>query len=346
MNFILLGTNHLRSPLPVRERLAFSRKEAERTLELIRTRSELSGAVILSTCNRVELYGQAENRREGFLRLENYLCAGRDRDPLYFRPYLYRYHDQDAIRHLFAVASGLDSQIPGERQIWEQVRKARDLAETTGTLTGEIKEIFIRSLRVGNEVRRETKISEGNVSFGSLTRRIIGEFLGEPGGRKVVIIGTGKMAGLVGRYLSDAGAEIVLVSNRNFKKAAGLARDIGARAVRFPGLHRYLNQADVVISATASPHLIIKVGDLVAGRRPLLIIDLAVPRDVDAAAGLLPGVTLLDLDDLGRRAEENLNRRREEARAAGKLAERETEQLWKKLLILKSELEPGPVAWH
>ena len=332
MNFIILGTNHVYSPLRVRERLSFPQKEAEKTLRLIRSRSGLSGAVILSTCNRVELYAQTENRQEGFESLENYLCAARDRDLSSFRPYLYRYDNKGAIRHLFAVASGLDSQIPGERQIWEQVRSACDMAGSVRTLTGEMKEIFIRSLRVGNKVRRETKISQGNVSIGSLTRRVITEFLGELGGRKVVIIGTGKMAALVGKYLSRAGVEMVLVSNRNFQKAARLARELGATAVRFSGLSLHLNQADVLISATASPHLIVKAGDLVTTRRPLLIVDLAVPRDVEAAAGQLPGITLFDLDDLGRLAEENLNRRRGEAELAGKLVEREMEQLWKKLL--------------
>ncbi len=342
MTFIVVGINHNHSPLSIRERLSFSRRKTEEALSLASTRPGIAGAVILSTCNRVEIYGEVNDAARGLEILEDFLFTARSADPSVFLPYLYRYGNKDAVRHLFAVTAGLDSQIPGERQIGEQVRSAFIQADGASALTEKMRILFLRALEVGKRVRRETGVSEGNVSFGSLTRRLVREVLGELNERTVVIIGTGKMALLVGTYLAQEGARIVLVSNRNYPKAARMAREVGGRAGGFSELGRFIRQADAVISATASPHLIVGIEDLTGAKKPLLIVDLAVPRDVDPAVGGLPGVTLFNLDGLSRIMKENLGRRRREARRAEEIIERETELIWRELL----QSEPVVAAWH
>ncbi len=341
MNFIVIGTNHNYSPLPIREKLAFTRRGAERALAALRPDGP-GGLLILSTCNRVEIYGQVKDGTVGFKILEKILLSDRGLDPVAFRPYLYGYEGKEAVRHLFAVASGLDSQVLGERQIWDQVREASRRSRAAALLPEEMGGIFRRALEAGVRVRRETGISEGNVSIGSVARRLIEAKLGDPAGRRVVIVGTGKIAGLVGKYLAKAGARIVLISNRNHRKAARLARSLGGKVARFSELGRLLSRTDVLISATASPHPVLGKEDLESVGRPLLIVDLAVPRDVDPGVSELAGVSLFDLDDLDGAIRENLGRRQREAGTAREIVEMEAEELWRELL----ELELEPALWR
>ena len=335
MSLVLTGTNHKHCPIAIREKLSFTQRGLKEALLNLRGVIGARGVVILSTCNRVELYTDLE-AEEGAGILKKFLADYRHLDLAKIEPYLYVYTAKAAILHLFAVASGLDSQIIGESQILEQVRFAYAQARAAEATSEYLEAVFNNALRASLRVRQQTGISEGSVSIASLVWELIKTKYSSIKDKKILIIGVGKITELVTRYLKGQYAQMIFIANRTFEKAARLAEGIGAKALRLEALKEELPEADIVISATASPHLILKKEDFLNIKKKMLVIDLAVPRDVEAEVRNIEGVSLFSLDGLDFIIEKNLRVRTQNIPAALEILKEEVENLCSTKL---SELE-------
>ena len=346
MNFLVVGTNHKYSPLEIRERLAFSKGKIKVALLNLVDSPWIKGAVILSTSHRVELYASTQDLEVGGRILKTFLTDYHNQDLVKIEPYLYTYTDKGGILHLFKVSGGLDSKIIGELQILDQVRSAFEEAKNSGCVDSDLNRIFSYALKIGRRVREETQISEGDASLGSIVIDLIKEKLGSLKDKKILIIGAGKVSELIVKYLKEENISAVFVSNRNFEKAKELANYSGGEAIKFVQLKEKLKEAEVIITATASPHFILRKEDILesfnhrssAIDRPILIIDLAVPRDVEPEIKFIKGVELFCLEDMDFIIERKLEKRRQAIPAALKIINEEVENLC-------LEWEPEPALW-
>lgn len=338
MSIVVVGTNHKFSPIELRERLSFSKRRFGQTLSLLKESTIFRGAVILSTCNRVELYASTEDPVVGITELQDFLCRFHEIKKETILPYLYFYDNKKAIRHLFLVACGLDSLILGETQILGQLKSAFLEARNAGFTDMYLDATFNAAITYAKKIHQVTGISEGRVSIGSVAIDFIKDKFGSLSGKNILIIGAGKVTELVLKYLQDEKPRVIFISNRTFEKAKELASRIGQSAVRFDKLPQLLNQADVIISATTSPHFIIKKETLGSAiSRKLLIMDLAMPRDVDPKVREIENVELFNLEDLSFIAQKNLEKKRLEAEKIEKLINQEVALLWQKLTALEPE---------
>jgi glutamyl-tRNA reductase len=325
---LAIGISHKTAPVEVRERLALTDARASEFVRDLHGAPEIQEVVALSTCNRTELYLVVDDPVEAESTVLGMLARQASIRPTALSSAIYSHRNCDAARHLYRVSAGLESMIVGEDQIQGQVRRAYDAAlerETTGPLTNHL---FKAALTTGKRVRTETAIGEGHLSLPSVSAMLAKEVLGDLRGRRVVIIGTGESSELAARALADAGGQLVFVATRRRDRAVSLAARFGAESVSFDELPEALVEADVVISATSSPHLLIESRELAEvqvqrDNRPLLIIDLAVPRDVDAGCTDVPGVSLHDVDDLEAVVARNRKVRQGEARRAEGIVEEE-----------------------
>lgn len=336
MSLIVVGTNHKFSPIELRERLSFSKNRLKDALFFLKEKEVFKGTVILSTCNRVEIYSNLENPVKGTVEIIEFTSRYHEIDREKILPYLYVYEEKKAIKHLYEVACGLDSLILGETQILGQVKYALSEAESISFVDESLRQIFYSAISFADRMHKETKISEGKVSIGSVAIDFIKEKLGTLQDKNILIIGVGKVSELVLKYLKEESPRVVFVSNRTFAAAEELARQISAKAVRFDDLPHFLSQADAIITATASPHFILRKEALEKTlRHKLLIVDLAVPRDVDPRVSELEGIELFNLEDLESIIQKNLERRQSEAEKVKEIIEREIRIRWQKLI--KSE---------
>ncbi len=330
MNLSLIGISHKTAPLQIREKFAFSRKQLREALSKLLENESIDEAVILSTCNRTEIYACINGMELGPVELRNFLINYHHLEENRNSMYLYFLKDKEAIKHLFRVVSGLDSQVIGENQILGQVKSAYLQAQEMGTTNGQFNRLFQRASAVGKLVRTKTRISQGNLSIGRTALKMLEEFWQKLARKKILIIGTGKIGELVTKYLKEEGVSGVFIANRTYENACLLASKVGGRVVRFDRLKEELTEADIVISATASPHLIIKkeiVSEIMALRKKTLVImDLALPRDIDPEVKNVSNVILYNLDDLNSIIESNHKQRKEEAKRAEKIVEEETEK--------------------
>ena len=351
MSIIVVGTNHKHSPIRIREQLAFRKNKIKGALVNMTSYKDIKAGVILSTCNRVELYATAEDPKRASIILKEFLADYHRKELNTIEPYLYTYIGKEAIRHLFRVASGLDSQITGESQILEQVRYAYQEARAVEATDRLLDTIFDNAIMVSLRVRQETGISEGKISIASTVAQLIKSKCGSIKNKKILIIGVGKISQLLTLHLKEEGARAVFIANRSYEKAFQIARSIGAEVARFDRLKEKLLDTDIIISATASPHLILRKEDIleVLGYRPsaidhrqLLIIDLAVPRDVDPDVKYIKGVSLFCLDDLDFIIEDNLKNRKQSIPQALDIINKEVGNLCLSE-CLESEPEPVPL---
>jgi glutamyl-tRNA reductase len=325
---LAIGISHKTAPVEVRERLALTDARASEFVRDLHGASEIQEVVALSTCNRTELYLVVDDPVEAESTVLGMLARQASIRPTALTGAIYSHRNCDAARHLYRVTSGLESMIVGEDQIQGQVKRAYDAGlerETTGPLTNHL---FKAALATGKRVRTETAIGEGHMSLPSVSAMLAKETLGDLHGRRVVIIGTGESSELAARALADAGGQLVFVATRRRDRAVSLARRFEAESVSFDELPEALIGADIVVSATSSPHLLIEARELAEvqaqrDERPLLIIDLAVPRDVDSACAEVVGVSLFDVDDLEAVVARNRKVRQGEARRAEGIVEEE-----------------------
>jgi glutamyl-tRNA reductase len=324
MRLALVGISHHRAPVEVRERVAV---DVDGARALARELAAECESVVLSTCNRTEVYLAADSGGGLDQRATDALLdlAAPHGDEL--APLLYRLADESAALHLFRVAAGLDSLVPGEGEILGQVRQAYE-AGATGPL---LDRLFRTALHAGRRARAETAIAESPSSVPAAAAALAQQVFEDLTGRRVVIVGAGNMGELAARNLVSRGAEIVAVANRSEDRGAGLARRLGARALALDELASVLYEADVVVCSTSSPGFVLladEVGPAVRDRRgrPLLFVDLAVPRDVDPALGGLDGCFVYDIDDLEAVVEASLAGRRAEAVRAERVVAGEAER--------------------
>ncbi|HVV57286.1 MAG TPA: glutamyl-tRNA reductase [Gaiellaceae bacterium] len=310
MRLSLVGVSHHVAPVELRERVALD-LDAARELA-----GSLGEAVCLSTCNRTELYVAGDADEAAVAALER--LAGRSLDGL-----AYRLHDDAAALHLFRVAAGLDSLVPGEGEILGQVRSAFEAVEPGPLLD----HVFREALAVGKRVRAETAIGESPASVSSAAAALAAQVFGDLAGRRVLLIGAGRIGELAAANLASRGARIAAVANRTVEHADELARRFGGEAVALADVPSRLGDVDVVISSTSAPDQVLRAADVPARRRrPLFFIDIAVPRDLDPAIHALDGCFLYDIDDLEAVVAETLAGRRAEAERAEQLVAEEVER--------------------
>jgi glutamyl-tRNA reductase len=334
---VVAGVSHQTAPVAIREALAVPRERLAEALALARAQAGLEEAVLLSTCNRVELYGHGPDADPEVVLAWLAALHGRSLDELHKHGFALA--GGEAIRHAFRVAASLESMVLGEPQILGQVKDAYLAAEQAGSLGPTLSALRNRTLAAAKRVRSETGIGQMAVSISHVAVELARKIFGELRGKHVLLVGAGKMSQLAARRLVDAGAQATVVGGRTFERAEELAASLGGRAVPFEQLRDEMALADIVISGTGAPGIVVQVADVTHARslrrnRPLFLIDIAVPRDVDPAVRKLDGVFLYDLDDLHAVAQSNLRERQKEAAAATAIVEREVKEYleWRKSL--------------
>jgi glutamyl-tRNA reductase len=322
-HILCLGLNHTTAPLEIREKLSFAPSALQAALARFgpmhcnERPQGIAEAAILSTCNRLEVYALVRDLDEAIDTLIALLSEAHDVPVAAFRDYLYTHVDDDAARHLMRVAAGLDSLVVGEPQILGQVTEAYKSAMAHGASGTVLSALFRAAIHAGKRARTETTISTNAASISSVAVQLASHVFGDLAECEVLVLGAGEMGELAVRALMERGARGLLVANRTYDRAVTLARQWEGEAMTFERLGEGLTRADIVISATNAPHTILHspdVADAMEARqdRPLFVIDIAVPRDVDTDVGELPGVHLYNIDDLQTMVENNMAERRAE----------------------------------
>ncbi len=325
---LALGVSHKTAPLELRERLALTEGRAAGVVRELADSPAIREAAAISTCNRTELYAYVLDPVEAESLALGVLAREAGIGPTELVPHLYTLHSAEATTHLFNVTAGLDSMIVGEAEIQGQVKRAYELALVEGTTGAILNRLFRGALAAGKRARAETGISEGAMSVPSMAVEMAQRTLGDLVKRRVLVVGAGETAELTARSLAARGVEAVFIANRRYDRAIGLADRFGGAAVRFEDLPEELAAADIVVASTSSPHHVIEpdaLADVMAGRdgSPLLLIDLAVPRDIHPGCRDLDGTRLYDMDDLQQLVERNASGRQAEARRAEQIVRSE-----------------------
>jgi glutamyl-tRNA reductase len=328
MPLFVSGLNHRGAPVGVREQLAVEDDKLREILGAIQTGGVLQEAVVVSTCNRVEIYGVAEVPGEARAVVFRQLCRHRGVDPAVIEPYLYTHLDRDAVSHAFRVAASLDSMMVGEPQILGQVKDAFALAQSCETVGPALHGLFTQAFAVAKRVRTETEIARHAVSISYAAVELAKKIFASLAGKGVLLVGAGEMGELAARHLVEHGAFPVYVANRTWARAQELARTLAATPVPFDELPTALAAVDIVITATGATEPVIRRAAVAAimdrrGMRPLFFIDIAVPRDVEPGVGTLADVYCYDIDELQQVVDANIRERAREAQRAETLVERE-----------------------
>jgi glutamyl-tRNA reductase len=317
MPVVVIGLSHHLSPVTVRERFAFAEAHIPAALQSLRQRRIVDEAVILSTCNRVEIYAATSlEPAAAFVELKEFLASSHQ----YGEPLgeeIYAHGEPQSVQHLFRVACGLDSMVLGETEILGQLKKAYELALTHQHTGSRLNRIFQRAFNVAKHVRTETGIQRGSISVGSVAVELADKIFTSLQDRQVMVIGAGETSEKTARALLSRGARSIIVANRSHDRAVALANELGGRAVPFDHWSNEFEKIDIAISSTSAPHYILNRARLeplmkLRRNRPLLLIDIAVPRDIDPEINLMPNVYLYNIDDLQAIADDYLQQRKEE----------------------------------
>lgn len=330
MSLLMLGLNHRTAPVEVREKLAFSREGAATALMLFHKLFPTAEAVILSTCNRVEIMVNSEDGSVGAAEVMAFLSQARDVPVMDFKPHLFQFEGRAAMRHLFGVISGLDSMVLGEYQIVNQVKQAYQLAHEQQTAGPVLHRMFHHAFGVGKRSRSETGICDGKTSLPSVAVEVIRNAMADFQEKRILIVGAGEMAQLTAEYLREAEARDFVVATRTLANGRALASSCQGRAVPFHELDAQLAEADIVVTATSCPMPILTVPRVIkalSGRAScrLLLVDLAVPRNIEAECGEIAGVKLHDVDSLGQIVAENARARQAAVEQCERIIEEEVE---------------------
>jgi glutamyl-tRNA reductase len=331
VSIVVFGVNHRTGPLALLERVTISDEALPKTIHGLMSRPNIREAVVLSTCNRTEVYAVAEKFHGAYSDLRDFFCELGDFAVDELSPHLYSQHDEAAVAHLFEVAAGLDSAVLGESEILGQVRSAWERSQREGGSLSTLNLLFRHALETGKRARTETSIGRHTSSVSQAAVEMARDTLGSVEGLTVLVVGAGDMGEGVTVALSGAGVARILVSNRTFEKAQLLADRVGGAVTEFFRLGETLAEADVVVTCTGSGSSIIDaetVRSVMVGRsdRPLFVVDIAVPRDVEPAVADIDGVTLLDLDDLRDWAARGIAMRSAEAEAVRGIVGEEVER--------------------
>ncbi len=336
MKFLVAGLNHRTAPVEVRERVAFEESALGEALDSLRRCPGLLEGMILSTCNRVEIAITSDEESDPEDTVEQFLSQTRQVQRDWVAPYLYRHSGQDAIRHLFRVASSLDSMVIGEPQILGQLKQAYAAAKEHGAVSGFLDLVITRAFSVAKRVRTETDIGQSAVSISYAAVDLAREIFGSLKERKVLLIGAGKMSELAARHLHRSGASNISVTNRTRERAEEMAQIFGGRIVEYDRFQQSLPEMDIIITSSGAPHYILRREDMkrvieARKNKPVFIIDIAVPRNVEPAINELDNVFLYDIDDLQRVVNENMKGRLKMAEEAEQIVAEEVERMMSRL---------------
>ena len=326
MRVLLTGLNHKTAPLDVREKVAFSKDQLSEALPLLAER--VGQAVVLSTCNRTEVYAVADEPADTTEEVRRFVAGYHGLDPAVLAPHMYDLVDTEAARHLFRVSSGLDSMILGESQILGQVRGALTAASDSNSLKTPVSRLFHRAIRTGRRVREETDLGRNALSISFAAVQLCERVLRTLGGARVLLIGAGEAGQLVARALRTTGAGELVIANRTLERGQDVARELGGTAAPLSEIDQLLRDADIAIAATETPEYVLTAEAVQAaaekrGDRSLLLFDLGVPRNIEPETADLENVSLFNIDDLSSIAEENLKERENAAGEAEQIVEDE-----------------------
>ncbi|HEX3819535.1 MAG TPA: glutamyl-tRNA reductase [Candidatus Sulfotelmatobacter sp.] len=336
MRYQLIGVNHNSAPLEVRERLAIPESRLPDICRELTAFPGIEEGLVISTCNRVEIVTHTTNGRAD---LRGFLHGHFQVTPENLDAHLYEFRDKDAVRHLFRVASSLDSMVLGEAQILGQVKEAYATARAVGAVRGQLDQLFSRAFAVAKRVRSETAVGSSSVSIASVAVELAKKIFGTLQGKNVFLVGAGKMSELAARHLMAHGCASIFVSNRTYERAVGLAQRFEGQAIKFDDLYNMCDRADIVITSTGAPHAIFRRehGEQFLSRRknrPMFFIDIAVPRDVSPDMGKLDGIFIYDIDDLQQAVAGHVADRRKEAERAEAIIAGEVERFEARLNTL------------
>lgn len=334
MQLTVLGLNHRTAPVEIRERFNFNAVRVASIMRRLRNYDNIPEAMLLSTCNRTELYMVMENTDESIPFIKRLLkhLAGEE----YKFEYFYNLSGTQCVRHLFRVASSLDSLVIGEGQILSQIKNAYHIARTNGMTDTILNTLLNKAIAVGKRVRTETKIAYSSVSVSSAAVDLAIDIIGDLSKANILVLGAGHMSELTARHLIDKGARTIFVSNRNLDHAKELAEKFNGTAIPYSQMFEQAAEADIIITSTGAPHYVLTVenlGPLLPQRngKPLILVDIAVPRDVDPLLGEMQGVTVYNIDDLEDVVDINKNFRSNEAKLAAQIIEEEIVSLKERL---------------
>jgi glutamyl-tRNA reductase len=336
MNFSITGLSHKSAPVEVRERLAFDAGSIPAALHDLKRRPGFVEGMILSTCNRVEIAVASNGGASQDMLAGEFLAESRRIDHDSIRPYLYRYSDGDAIRHLFRVACSLDSMVIGEPQILGQLKSAYAAAKENGAIGGFLDVLLTRAFNVAKRVRTETDIGEHAVSVSYAAVELAREIFGSLRDCCVMLIGAGKMSEGAARHLARSGVSRILVTNRTPERASEMAAAVNGKIVEYEKFAAALPEVDIVIASSGAPHFVLGPAEVkraleIRRNRPVFLIDIAVPRNIDPAVNLLDNVFLYDIDDLQKVVDRNREVRVEIAGGAERIVAEETERMLSRL---------------
>jgi len=347
MNIIVVGLSHKTATVEIREKVAFSPNLIEKPLRELVSLDEIVEGVIVSTCNRVEIYATTRDIAGGIARIKRFMADYHHIPFETLESHLYSHHSEAAIRHVFRVASSLDSMVVGEPQILGQIKTSYGYAAEYKSSGIILNRFLHKAFSVAKRVRTETKIASSAVSVAFAAVELAKKILGNLSDKTVMLIGAGEMCELAAKHFLNSGARGVMVTNRTFERAERLAEEFGGEAVPFEELFQHLHRADIVLSSTGAPHVIIgpkDVVDVVKRRKfkPMFFIDIAVPRDIDPKVDDLENAYLFTVDNLQEIVQANLAQRSLEAEKAEEIVNQEIGQFFKWLSSL--EVTPTIVA--
>ncbi len=333
MKLWITGVNHRTAPVAIREKLAFTESDLPNALAELRKRPGLVEGMILSTCNRVEFAVTTDEDVDPQDCVEEFLTSSqRISDRAWIQPYVYSFGGREAIRHLFRVAASLDSMVVGEPQILGQLKSAYSMAKSQGALSGFLDTVLTRAFNVAKRVRTETEIGVSAVSVSYAAVELAREIFGSLSSKKVMLIGAGKMSELAARHLYRSGVTQILVANRTRSRAEQVAELVRGRIIDYGNLYTTLPEVDIVITSSGAPGYILtkdQMRKIIDARknRPMFLIDIAVPRNIEPAVNDLANVFLYDIDDLQKVVDNNLRGRLDEAAEADKIVMEEVDRL-------------------
>jgi glutamyl-tRNA reductase len=336
MRFSITGVNHKSAPVEVRERLAFDEHSLSAALLDLKSRPGFCEGLILSTCNRVEVALTSEEHLGASVAVDEFLADTRKVAIDWVTPYLYRYEDDEAIRHLFRVAASLDSMVVGEPQILGQLKSAYTLAKQHGAVSGFLDTLLTRAFNVAKRVRSETEIGANAVSVSYAAVELAREIFASLNDKKIMIVGAGKMSELAARHLRRSGARQIFVTNRTYERAVEVAQIFDAKIIEYTLFMGSLPDVDIVITSSGAPHYIITRDEMKKvidkrRNRPMFLIDIAVPRNIEPSVNELDNVFLYDIDDLQKVVTTNLEGRMQSAEEAEAIIREEVERMMARL---------------
>src|SRR5437660_4518781 len=336
MRYQLIGLNHKSAPLEVRERLAIPESRLPDTCRELTAYPGIEEGMVISTCNRVEIITHTVN---GHADLRGFLHDHFHLDASMLDAHLYEFREKDAVRHIFRVASSLDSMVVGEAQILGQVKEAYATARAVGAVRGQLDQLFSRAFAVAKRVRSETAVGTSSVSIASVAVELAKKIFGNLHGKQVFLVGAGKMSELAARHLMAHGCASIFVANRTYDRAIRLAQKFNGQAIEFSRLYETCDRGDIVITSTGSPHAIFRRehGEMFLSRRknrPMFFIDIAVPRDVDPGMNKLDGIFVYNIDDLQQAVSAHVADRKKEAERAEAIINSEVERFQARIQTL------------